>query len=125
MSVDIRDGMELVASLADNNSVLPEEVAAVHVRQLAVHANLAVLAHRNQNSTWLERLKQIETIRKRHGGGGGGVGGGGGGGGVGGGGGGGTGASSSAAVSTQSSGTLPSLMAPPPTAAFDFTRFLV
>jgi hypothetical protein len=46
-------------------SVLPAEYAAAYVRQLAVHANLAVLAHRKQNSTWLDRLKQVETIRRR------------------------------------------------------------
>lgn len=57
--------MEQIVSVADN-VLVPEKLAAAYVRQVAVHANLAVLAHRNQNSTWLERLKQIETIRKRH-----------------------------------------------------------
>lgn len=47
-------------------SVLPALYAAAYVRQLAVHANLAVLAHRKQNSTWVDRLKQIEIIRRRH-----------------------------------------------------------
>ena len=65
VSVEVKEGIDQIASVADAR-VLPESVAAVHVRQMAVHANLAVLAQRNQNSTWLDRLKQIDLIKKRH-----------------------------------------------------------
>ncbi|EDQ84502.1 uncharacterized protein MONBRDRAFT_39243 [Monosiga brevicollis MX1] len=66
VSVHIRKGMEKFVAVSSHR-IVSTEYAAIYVRQVAMHANLAVLAHRKQPTTFLDRFKQIERILERFG----------------------------------------------------------
>eukprot|EP00045_Choanoeca_perplexa_P016978 m.236676 g.236676 ORF g.236676 m.236676 type:complete len:2012 (+) comp17415_c0_seq8:117-6152(+) len=66
VSVLIRPGMEKFVSLSQHR-VLTNEHVAVHVRQMAIHANLAVLAHQKKPSTWDARFVQITSMINKFG----------------------------------------------------------
>lgn len=66
VSVDIREGMDSVLSIMDDR-VASTDTVGVFCRQLAIHANMASLAHRKQKGNWEERLKVLKTISAKHG----------------------------------------------------------
>eukprot|EP00051_Salpingoeca_urceolata_P022836 m.379376 g.379376 ORF g.379376 m.379376 type:complete len:1913 (-) comp20030_c0_seq3:258-5996(-) len=64
---DVKEGMTQIVSRMDSQVLSNEQIGA-HVRQLAIHSNLASLVERNTPRHWQDRLQQIKKIKDRYGG---------------------------------------------------------
>eukprot|EP00051_Salpingoeca_urceolata_P022838 m.379401 g.379401 ORF g.379401 m.379401 type:complete len:169 (-) comp20030_c0_seq4:258-764(-) len=62
-----QEGMTQIVSRMDSQVLSNEQIGA-HVRQLAIHSNLASLVERNTPRHWQDRLQQIKKIKDRYGG---------------------------------------------------------